>query len=64
MQSGAREATLGSLIVVGVVFSLGLNRFGWGLGGSVGGAIFVAAVAWLAVYAVAKRRVRPGPSRD
>ena len=54
MHSSAREATLLSLIVVGVVFALGLTRFGWGLGGSAVGAIFVAAVSWLAVYAVTK----------
>lgn len=56
MRSEARDATLLSLCVVGVVFALGLTRFGWGLGGTVLGAFLAAAVSWLAVYALAKRK--------
>lgn len=56
MHRAAREATFLSPCVVGVVFALGWTHFGWGLGGSVIGAIFVGAVSWLAVYAVGRRR--------
>ena len=54
MRCGTREATLASLVVVGVGFRLGLVSFGWGMWASVAGAIFTAGVAWLAVYAVTK----------
>lgn len=56
MDSGAREATLLSVVVLGVVFTLGVGPFDWGVSDSVLGAAFVAALVWLAVYAVAKRR--------
>lgn len=56
MEGGVREATLLSVVVLGVVFALGLGPFDWGVGGSVLGAVFVAALVWLAVYAVVKRR--------
>jgi hypothetical protein len=57
VEGGAREATLLSLVVLGVVFGLGLGPFDWGVGRSVLGAVFVAALVWVAVYAGAKRRV-------
>ena len=60
MESSAREATLLSLVVVGVVFGLGLGPFDWGVGASVFGAVLSATLAWLAVYAVGKR---PGSGR-
>jgi hypothetical protein len=56
VKSGAREATLLSVVVLGVVFALGVGPFDWGVGGSMFGAVFVAALIWLAVYAVARRR--------
>jgi hypothetical protein len=56
VESGAREATLLSAVVLGVVFALGVGLFDWGVGGSTSGAVSVAAWVWLAVYAVAKRR--------
>ena len=55
MKSDAREATLLSLIVLGVVFGLGLGSFDWGLGRSVFGAVLSEAL-FLSMYAVAKRR--------
>ena len=56
MDRAAREATLLSLGVFGVVLSLGLTRFGWGVGYGVVGVVFTAAVVWLGVYATGKLR--------
>ncbi|MDB5876012.1 MAG: hypothetical protein JWQ07_5454 [Ramlibacter sp.] len=52
----ACEATLLSAVVFGVVLALGFGPFDWRVGGSMFSAVFVAALVWLAVCAVAKRR--------
>ncbi len=55
MQKSRQEATLLSLVALGVVFGLGIGSFSWGTARSVVGAVFVAALTWPGVYAVSRR---------
>lgn len=55
MTKSGREATVLSLIVLGVVFSVGLGD-GWGVVNSVLGALFTGALAWVTVSAGSRRR--------